>query len=71
VAIDLECRGSDEQRHRFYEWMRHRMDRWETWGGLATRYGSERLTHHLLGVAVAVFLDDDAGCQINGTISGS
>lgn len=49
--------GSDEQRDRFYEWMCVRMDRWPTWGELATSYGSDRLTHHLLEVAVATLFD--------------
>ena len=71
MAIGLECRDSEEQRDRFYECLFIQMDRWETWGELATRYGSERLTHHLLGIAIAALLDDDAGCQIHEAISGS
>lgn len=51
--------GSDEQRDRFYEWLCIRMDRWPTWGELATSYGSDRLTHHLLEAVVATLADAD------------
>ncbi|MFV0622662.1 hypothetical protein ACBY01_01445 [Sphingomonas sp. ac-8] len=51
--------GTTERRDRFYEWICHRMDRWTAWGELATRFGSDRLTHHLLEVAAAALVDTD------------
>ncbi|MBD8546038.1 hypothetical protein [Sphingomonas sp. CFBP 8760] len=58
--------GSEEQRDRFYEWMCIRMDRWPDWGEMATSYGSERLTHHLLEAVVATLADGEVGNQIPG-----
>lgn len=51
--------GSEGQRDRFYEWMCVRMDRWPDWGEMATSYGSDRLTHHLLEAVVATLADAD------------
>ena len=51
--------GTNEQRDRFYDWLCRRMDRWSDWGELATSYGSDRLTHHLLELAVTTFGDPE------------
>ncbi|MFH8651959.1 hypothetical protein ACH37Y_04490 [Sphingomonas paucimobilis] len=60
--------GSKEHRDRFYEWLCIRMDRWPAWGELATSYGSDRLTHHMLEVAVAALMDNDIADERPGLI---
>lgn len=41
------------QRDFFYEWLCHRLDRWQAWAELASQYGSHGLTHKLLAVLAA------------------
>ncbi len=51
--------ANEEQRDRFYEWLCHRLDRWQSWADLAGEYGSAELTHHLLQVSVAALVEGD------------
>lgn len=46
-----------EQRDRFFDWLCFRLDRWMAWADMASDYGSEHLTHHLLQVAAAALAD--------------
>lgn len=46
-----------EQRDAFYEWLCHRLDRWEAWAERGSAYGSSELTMHLLQVAAAALAD--------------
>ena len=41
---------TEDQRDDFYDWLCLRLDRWQAWADLAGEYGSEKLTHKLLGV---------------------
>ena len=45
--------GTGAERDRFYEWLCHRLDRWPDWAELASEFGSQKLTHRLLGVMAA------------------
>lgn len=40
-------------RDRFYLWLRHRIDRWSTWGELTDRGGAKALSEHLLKLQFA------------------
>ena len=44
---------TEDERDRFYEWLCHRLDPWPDWAELATEFGSQKLTHRLLGVMAA------------------
>ena len=51
---------TENQRDGFYDWLCMRLDRWQAWADLAGEYGSEKLTHKLLGV-IAASIDDQKG----------
>lgn len=64
----LSFRTKDE-RDRFYEWLCHRLDRWPDWAELATEFGSQKLTHRLLGV-MAASLEDEAAQSARSRVVG-
>lgn len=61
--------GTWAERDRLYEWLCHRLDRWPDWAELASEFGSQKLTHRLLGV-MAASLEDEAAQPAKPEISG-
>lgn len=60
---------TEDERDRFYNWLCHRLDRWPDWAELATEFGSQKLTHRLLGV-MAPSLKDEAAQPARSRIFG-
>jgi hypothetical protein len=48
-----------DSRDRFHVWLAIRLDRWDTWGGMAFRHGAPKLTQHLLALLVGEPYDPD------------
>ena len=47
VVWSITC-SDRHARDRLYSWLLHRIDRWETWAGLACKRGARALSEHLL-----------------------
>lgn len=62
--------NTEDERDRFHEWLCHRLDRWPDWAELASEFGSQKLTHRLLGVMAAGLQDDGASAPSMPTVAG-
>lgn len=62
--------ATGDERDRFYEWLCHRLDRWPDWAELASEFGSQKLTHRLLGVMAASLAGEEAAPPVATKVAG-
>lgn len=62
--------ATGDERDRLYEWLCHRLDRWPDWAELASEFGSQKLTHRLLGVMAASLAGEEAAPPVTTKVAG-